>query len=69
MSGLRNCDAHSSHIQTNPYCHCSPCALQAFFRGKLAIQRLTEVIESGILMSGGDSSSAKAITLDNRPNC
>lgn len=53
-------------FKQKPYCHYSSCVLQIFFRGKLAIQRLTEVIESGVLISGSDSSTHKAITLYNR---
>ena len=42
-------------FKQKPYCHCSSCVLQIFFRGKLAIQRLSEVIDSGVLISGSDS--------------
>ena len=49
MSDLWNRDACSAHIQAKPYCHCSSCVLQIFYRGKLAIQRLTDVIELATL--------------------
>jgi len=40
--------------------------LQIFFRGKIAISRLEKIIESGILISGNNSSIDVAITLYNR---
>jgi uncharacterized Zn finger protein len=49
-----------------PYCHCLSCMLQIFFRGKIAIHRLEKIIQSGILVSGDDSSVHEAITLYNR---
>jgi uncharacterized Zn finger protein len=49
-----------------PYCHCLSCMLQLFFRGKIAIHRLEKMIESGILISGDNSSPDMAITLYNR---
>jgi hypothetical protein len=49
-----------------PYCHCLSCMLQIFFRGKIAISRLEKIIESGILISGNNSSIDVAITLYNR---
>ena len=48
-----------------PYCHCLSCMLQLFFRGKIAIHRLEKMIESGILISGDNSSIDMAITLYN----
>ena len=53
-------------FKQKPYCHCSSCVLQIFFRGKLAIQRLTEVIESGVLISGSDSSTHNDSDEDNQ---
>jgi predicted RNA-binding Zn-ribbon protein involved in translation (DUF1610 family) len=35
-----------------PYCHCDPCGLQLFFRGKNGIQRLKKLLDSGVLISG-----------------
>ncbi|HKE06271.1 MAG TPA: hypothetical protein VKB48_00515 [Candidatus Acidoferrum sp.] len=49
-----------------PYCHCLSCMLQIFFRGKVAIDRLGELLDSGILASGSDSPADMAITLYNR---
>lgn len=49
-----------------PYCHCLSCMLQIFFRGKVAIERLRKLIESGILVSGDNSPSDMALTLYNR---
>ena len=49
-----------------PYCHCLSCMLQIFFRGKVAIDRLEKLVESGILVSGNNSPSDMAITLYNR---
>ena len=49
-----------------PYCHCLSCMLQIFFRGKVAIDRLRKLIESGILVSGDNSPSDMALTLYNR---
>jgi hypothetical protein len=49
-----------------PYCHCLSCMLQIFFRGKVAIDRLRKLIESGILVSGDNSPSDMAFTLYNR---
>jgi hypothetical protein len=49
-----------------PYCHCLSCMLQIFFRGKVAIDRLRKLVESGILVSGDNSPSDMALTLYNR---
>jgi hypothetical protein len=49
-----------------PYCHCLSCMLQIFFRGKVAMDRLRKLIESGILVSGNNSPSDVALTLYNR---
>ena len=49
-----------------PHCHRSSCVLQIFFRGKLAIQRLEEIIKSGVLISGSDSTTDHAVSLYNR---
>lgn len=53
-------------FKKKPYCHCSSCVLQIFFRGKLAIQRLEEIIKSGVLISGSDSVTDHAVSLYNR---
>jgi hypothetical protein len=52
--------------KAKPYCHCLSCGIQIFFRGKLGIQRLETIIESGILISGGDSITDSAVLLYNR---
>ena len=49
-----------------PYCHCLSCMLQIFFRGKVAVERLEKLIESGILVCGSNSPANMAITLYNR---
>jgi hypothetical protein len=49
-----------------PYCQCLSCMLQIFFRGKVAIERLRRLIDSGILVSGDNSPSDMAFTLYNR---
>jgi len=49
-----------------PYCHCISCLIQLFFRGKASIQRLQEIIDSGILVCGKDSAADRAVTLYNR---
>jgi hypothetical protein len=52
--------------KAKPYCHCLSCGIQIFFRGKLGIQRLETIIESGMLISGGDSITDSAVLLYNR---
>ena len=52
--------------KSKPYCHCLSCGIQIFFRGKPGIQRLETIIESGILISGGDSVTDSAVLLYNR---
>lgn len=49
-----------------PYCQCLSCMLQLFFRGKIAIHRLEELVQSGILIAGNNSSSDSPIHLYNR---
>ena len=46
-----------------PYCHCDSCAIQIFFRGQAGIQRLLELLDSGVVGSSGGS---RAIVLYNR---
>ena len=53
--------------QGKPDCHCSSCVLQIFFRGKLAIQRLEEIMKSAVFISGSDSTTdTHAVNLYNR---
>ncbi len=49
-----------------PYCHCNSCMIQIFFRGKVSIRRLQEIIESGVLACGKDSAAHLAVILYNR---
>lgn len=35
-----------------PYCHCDPCGLQLFVRGKDGIQRLKDLLASGFQVPG-----------------
>ena len=49
-----------------PYTTCLACGIQTFFRGKLAIQRLTEIVNSGLLISGTGSNTESAVILFNR---
>jgi hypothetical protein len=56
-------------FKQKPYCHCSSCVLQIFFRGKLAIHRLETIIESGILIYGGDSTTDNAVSIIIASNC
>ncbi len=52
--------------KAKPYCHCLSCGIQMFFRGKLGIQRLETIIESGMLISGTNSITDSAVLLYNR---
>ncbi len=45
-----------------PYCHCDPCGLQLFFRGKEGIQRLRKLLDSGVFTTG----QSRATVLYNR---
>jgi hypothetical protein len=49
-----------------PYCVCLDCGNQLFVRGKVGIQRLTEIVESDKLISGNESNHESAVTLFNR---
>lgn len=41
-----------------PYCHCDPCGIQLFFRGRQGIEWLREILETEMLISGKGSSAA-----------
>jgi hypothetical protein len=41
-----------------PYCHCDPCGIQLFFRGREGVERLREILKSEMLISGKGSSAA-----------
>jgi hypothetical protein len=49
-----------------PYTTCFDCGIQTFFRGKAAIQRLTEIVNSGLLIAGKGCRSESAVILFNR---
>jgi hypothetical protein len=49
-----------------PYTTCLACGIQTFFRGKAAIQRLTEIVNSGLLIAGTGSRPESAVILFNR---
>src|SRR5713226_5474662 len=46
-----------------PYTICLACGVQAFFRGKIAIRRLTEIVNSGLLIAGKGSNTESAVIL------
>jgi hypothetical protein len=52
--------------KNKPYTTCLGCGIQTFFRGKPGIKRLTELVKSGILISGNGSQSELAVLLFNR---
>ena len=49
-----------------PYCICFDCGNQLFFRGKLGIKRLTELVESRKLIAGAEANSHSPAVLFNR---
>ena len=49
-----------------PYTICLACGVQVFFRGKIAIRRLTEIVYSGLLIAGTGSNTESAVILFNR---
>src|ERR1700732_3911459 len=49
-----------------PYTTCLACGIQTFFRGKMALQRLTEIVNSGLLIAGTGSRTESAVILFNR---
>jgi hypothetical protein len=51
---------------SKPYTICLACGIQVFFRGKIAIQRLTEIVNSGLLIAGRGSNTESAVILFNR---
>ena len=48
-----------------PYCVCDSCGIQLFFRGKLGITRLKELVNSESLVSGKISTASRSVTLYN----
>jgi hypothetical protein len=49
-----------------PYTICLACGVQTFFRGKIAIQRLTKIVNSRLLIAGTGSNTESAVILFNR---
>ena len=49
-----------------PYCVCSECGNQIFFRGKTGITRLIEIVKSDRLISQSGSGVESPVTLFNR---
>jgi hypothetical protein len=52
--------------RAKPYCTCVQCGIQIFFRGKMGILRLIEILDSGNLSQGTTIDTVPAITLYNR---
>ena len=52
--------------KNKPYTTCLDCGIQTFFRGKTAIQRLTEIVRSKSLIAGNGSQTELAVVLFNR---
>ena len=51
---------------SKPYTTCLACGVQTFFRGKIAIQRLTKIVNSRLLIAGTGSNTESAVILFNR---
>ncbi len=51
---------------SKPYTTCLACGIQTFFRGQVAIQRLTEIVKSGMFIAGKGSRTELAVILFNR---
>jgi hypothetical protein len=49
-----------------PYTTCLRCGIQTFFRGKAGIRRLTEIVNSELLIAGTGSKTELAVILFNR---
>jgi hypothetical protein len=49
-----------------PYCTCVPCGIQIFFRGKIGIRRLTEILQADRPALGNAPDTIPAIILFNR---
>ena len=49
-----------------PYTTCLACGIQTFFRGKIGIRRLAEIVNSGLLIAEKESKSNSATILFNR---
>jgi len=53
-------------VKNKPYCICPDCGNQFFIRGKKGIQRLQELLDSGILIAGQSSKGDSPVVLFNR---
>jgi hypothetical protein len=53
-------------VNSKPYTICLSCGIQTFFRGQIGIRRLTELVESNILITGDGSKTELAVILFNR---
>lgn len=51
---------------SKPYTTCLACGIQTFFRGQIAIQRLTGIVKSGMFITGNGSKTELAVILFNR---
>jgi hypothetical protein len=51
---------------SKPYCVCFDCGNQVFFRGKLGIHRLTELVESGKLITEVEAREHSPAVMFNR---
>ena len=49
-----------------PYCVCNWCGIQLFFRDKVGIRKLKEIVDQKLLISGETSQANLAVTLFNR---
>jgi hypothetical protein len=55
-----------AYEKNKPYTTCLDCGIQTFFRRKVAIKRLKEIVSSKILTAGNGSKTELAILLFNR---
>ena len=46
-----------------PYCHCDPCGLQLFVRGRTGIAKLKRLLDSSVLTGGSSSATVLFNTL------
>ncbi len=51
---------------SKPYTTCLGCGIQTLFRGQVGIQRLTEIVKSGMFIAGKGSKTELAVILFNR---
>lgn len=53
-------------FKNKPYCTCNECVLQIFFRGRLGIERLRELLAKNKFVSGDTSLASDPLALINR---